>query len=185
MKKNKCCKKSSSSDETTSYGYCCPKYPKCCCVKENHTPIYYPNNCKYPCVTQCPPYPSRPPYLCPPQCSPCPPYTPFPPSQCETKYTSNNSIIVSSSTLSANSPNIYICNPVNADIILTLPQISSLSSYSYTKMFVISNISPTYTVSINPTVGDTLTQAPLILSQGDSATLYSVFMSSGSFWVVA
>lgn len=185
MRKNKCCKKSSTCDNTTTYGFCCPKYPKCCCVKENCIPIYYPNNCKYPNITSCDPCSPCPP--CPPRplCPPCSQYPPCFPPQCGTKYTSNNTIIVTSSTLNVNSPNVYICNPSSSNIILTLPLISSLGLCSYTKMFVISNISPTYTVSINPTIGDNLTQMPLTLNQGESATLYSVYISSGSYWVIA
>ena len=187
MGKNKCCKKSSSSrcDESRSslscysssstYGFCCPKYPKCCCVKDKCTPIYYPNNCvgQYPCN------PSNP---CPP--FPCPPF-PCPPTQCGTKYTSSNTKITTSSALGTSTPNVLICEPTSTDIILTLPVISSLSSCGYTKMFVISNISPTYTVSVITTAPDSLTQSTIVLNQFESVTLYSVYMSSGSHWVVA
>jgi len=191
MGKNKCCKKSSSlrCDESSSstscsssstYGFCCPKYPKCCCVKDKCAPIYYPNNCvgKYPCNPCLPP--------CPPPCPPypCPPY-PCPPTQCGAKYTSNNSLITSNSTLTASSSNLYICNPTSADITITLPAISSLGSCCYTKMFVISNISSTNTVTI-ATTGDSLTNpsvSPLV--QGESVTLYSVNVSGGAYWVVA
>ena len=190
MGKNKCCKKSSSfkcddsssssiscsSYSSSTYGFCCPKYPKCGCVVNKCAPIYYPNNCvgQYPCnpcPSPCPPYP-------------CPPY-PCPPTQCGVKYTSNTSIITSNTTLNANSQNVYICNPTSANITITLPAISSLSSCGFNKMFVISNISASYTVSIT-TSGDSLTNNSLsTLSQGDSITLYSVNVPGGAYWVVA
>lgn len=186
MGKNKCCKKSSSKcfesssssscySSSSTYGFCCPKYPKCCCVKDKCAPIYYPNNCvgQYPC-NPCPP-------LCPP---PCPPF-PCPPTQCGTKYTSSNTKITTSSALSTSTQNVLICEPASADITLTLPAISSLSSCGYTKMFVISNISSTYDVNVITTAPDSLTQSAIVLSQGESVTLYSVYMSSGSYWVVA
>jgi len=200
-KKTNCCKKKSSkhgcddssnsltsdsSFSSSTYGFCCPKYPKCRCVVNKCAPIYYPNNCvgQYPYpqpITQsCPPFSPCPPFPCPP----CPPF-PCPPTQCGLKYTSNNNIITSSSTLNVNSPNVFICNP-SSDIILTLPQISSLSSCGYTKMFVISNISSTYTVTINPAAGDNLTNNTIsVLGEGDSITLYSVNVSGGAYWVVA
>ena len=197
MGKNKCCKKSSSSkcDDTYSsstscssstYGLCCPKYPKCYCVENKCAPIYYPNNCvgQYPCNPcrpQCPPN-SCPPYPCPPY--PCPPF-PCPPSQCGAKYTANTSIITSNTNLNANSQNVYICNPTTTDITITLPAISSLSSCGYNKMFIISNISASNTVTII-TSGDSLTNSSLsILSQSDSITLYSVNVPGGAYWVVA
>jgi hypothetical protein len=183
MGKNKCCKKSSSlrCDETSScysssstYGFCCPKYPKCCCVKDKCAPIYYPNNCvgQYPC-NPCPP-------PCPPY--PCPPY-PCPPTQCGPKYTSSNTKTTTSSALSISTPNVLICDP-SADITLTLPAISTLSSCSYTKMFVISNVSIN-AVTVSPTAPDSLTNSGITLNQGDCVTLYSVYMSTGSYWVVA
>jgi len=184
MGKNKYCKKSSSSSSSSSnceesyssstYGFCCPKYPKCCCIKDKCAPIYYPNNCigQYPCN------PCRPP--CP---SPYPSY-PCPPTQCGTKYTSSNTIITTSSALSISTQNVLICNPIVADITLTLPAISTLSPCSYTKMFVISNISPTYNVNVITTAPDNLTTS-INLTPQKTITLYSVYMNSGSYWVVA
>ena len=195
MGKIKCCKKksscinyndSSSSSHTNSHAACvtssssftnsrcCPKYPKCCCVINKCAPIYYPNNYvgQYPCI------PSNP---CNP-CNPCIP--PYPLSQCGIKYTSSNTIITNDSTLSVNSQNVFICNPTT-NITLTLPSISSLGSCGYTKMFVISNISSTNTVSFSANVPDTLTTSPIVLGNGDSVTLYSVYISTGSYWVVA
>lgn len=194
MGKTKCCKKKSSSicyddssSSSTSYQNnscssssnkhrCCPKYPKCLCPVNKCAPIYYPNNCvgQYPCNP----------------CNPCNPYKPlcppFPcaPLQCGTKYTSNNTIITTDSTLNVNSPNVFISNPSSANITLTLPLISGLGSCGYTKMFVISNISSVYTVSISVSAGDSLTRTPISLGSGDSIILYSVYISSGSYWVV-
>ena len=191
MGKKNCCKKkkslstdcesssstsSSSSCTISSYKSCCPKYPKCYCIKDKCAPIYYPNNCvgQYPCN---PCKPSCPPY-------PCPPY-PCPTTQCGTKYTANTSIITSNTTLGVNSQNVYICNPTSSNINITLPAISSLGSCSFTKMFLISNISATYDVNII-TSGDSLTNpSAATLSQGDSISLYAVNVSGGAYWVVA
>lgn len=188
---------SSSSSSSTSFVYCCKKYPKCKC-----SPIYYPNKCDpYPCnpclPKSCPPYPCPPnpnpypypcppnPYPCPPNpCGPCPPY-PYPQNTCGTPYTSNSNIITSDTTLSSTSPNVNICNPVSSNITITLPSIpSGLLCCRYNKMFVISNISSTNTVTISVASGDSLTSS-VSLSQGDSVTLYSVYISTGSYWIVA
>lgn len=181
MGKNKCCKKSSSSNSSScssssTYGFCCPKYPKCYCVVNKCAPIYYPNNSvgQYPC-NPCPP-------PCPP--IPCPPF-PCPPSQCGAKYTSSNTKITSSSALAISTQNVLICEPASANITLTLPAISTLSSCGYIKMFVISNISSSYDVNVIATTPDSLTQTSITLSQGESVTLYSVYMASGSYWVIA
>lgn len=191
MGKKNCCKKksssficdssSSSSCTISSYKYCCPKYPKCYCVKDKCAPIYYPNNCigQYPCN------PCKPP--CPPLCPPysCPPY-PCIPNQCGAKYTSNTSIITSNTTLTYNSQNVYICNPTTTDITITLPAISSLGSCGFTKMFVISNLSTSSNDVLISTTGDSLTNSSAsTLSPGDSITLYSVNVSGGAYWVVA
>lgn len=188
MGKKNCCKKmscdlTSSSDCTkSSIKYCCTKYPKCYCVKEKCSPIYYPNNCvgQYPCNPCNPCKPYNP-------CNPCNPCLPNPcfPSQCKTSYTANTSIITSNTVLNANSQNVYICNPTSSDITITLPSISSLGSCCFTKMFVISNISPSFTTTI-VTNGDSLTNpSKSILSQNETITLYSVNVSGGAYWVVA
>lgn len=144
-KKTKCCKKDSSSFScdsssyssscclsSSTYGYCCPKYPKCYCVKDKCAPIYYPNNCvgQYPCNP------------CKPPCLPlCPPY-PCPPSQCSPLYTSYPSVIPSSSlpfNILSNYT-LFIVEPTESLGILNLPAISSLGNCNFNKMFVISNI---------------------------------------------
>ena len=199
MGKTKCCKKSSStkcddSSSSSSYGHCCPKYPKCYCVRDKCAPIYYPNNTigQYPCnpcrPPQCPPY--NPYNHCPPYnpCNPCPPL-PCPPTQCGAKYTSNNTLISSDSTLSASSSNVYICDPPASGLTITLPAISSLGSCCYTKMFVISNIDVSGNagnVIISVAAVDTLsnTSATPILPN-TTVTLYSVNISGGAYWVVA
>ncbi len=170
----KCCQKKSSynccdNSSSSSYGFCCTKYPKCKCTINKCAPIYYPNNCvgKYPCPPPCPP-------LCPP---------PYCPTQCGTKYTSNNSIITSSTTLNSSSQNVYICNS-SANITITLPAISSLSACGFTKMFVISNIS-SFNVEII-TTGDSLTNSSAsTLTTGNTITLYAVNVLGGAYWVVA
>lgn len=202
MGKTKCCKKSSStkcddSCSSSSYGHCCPKYPKCYCVRDKCSPIYYPNNTigQYPCnpcrPPQCPPYnPCNP---CPPYnpCNPCPPFNPCPPTQCGAKYTSYNTINSSDLILSASSSNVYICNPPISGLTITLPAISSLGSCCYTKMFVISNISnifgTTGSVIISVTAGDTLTNPSATpIATNTTVTLYSVNISGGAgYWVVA
>jgi hypothetical protein len=191
MGKTKCSKKKAScinyddsSSSSTSYSsssnscssslsskYCCPKYPKCYCVVNKCAPIYYPNNCvgQYPCNP----------------CNPCNPYRPpCPPSQSSLKYTSSNTIITTDSALTINSPNVFVCNPSSANITLTLPLISSLASCGYIKMFVISNISSTYSVDIIVSAGDNLTTSSVTLTQGQCVTLYADYISSGSYWVV-
>lgn len=189
MGKNKCCKKSSSSrcDESSSstscysssstYGFCCPKYPKCCCVKDKCAPIYYPNNCvgQYPC-NPCPPFP-------------CPPF-PCPPTKCGSGNTYNSySSIIAGSTISFNllsNYTLFIVNPTNSSGNLYLPAISSLSSCSYNKMFVISNIS-SETIVLNPSASTTTTdningQPLAIISPNSSVNVYSSFISGVGYW---
>jgi hypothetical protein len=194
-RKFKCDSTSSSScnpcsSSSSSYVYCCKKYPKCKCA-----PIYYPNNCvpnQYPCnpcaPKLCPPFP------CPPNpCGPCPPYpcvpnpcvpNPCPPNSCGTPYTSNSSFIGSNTTFIASTPNVNICNPTTGSITITLPAISTLSGCCYNKMFVISNIGAG-TVDLSTTTGDNLTTSITPLTTGESVTLYSVYNATGSYWVVA
>lgn len=177
---------SSCSSSSNSFINCCKKYPKCKCA-----PIYYPNNCNpYPCgpcsPNPCPPNPCPPNFCLPNPCGPCPPYPICPPPNCGTSYTSNPTIITTSSSLTSSTQNINICNPTS-DITLTLPNIASgLQSCGYKKMYVISNISANNTVTILPTVSDVLTNTSLILNSGESATLYSVYIgpSSTNYWVV-
>lgn len=198
-RKFKCDSSSSSScnpcsSSSSSFVYCCKKYPSCKCA-----PIYYPNNCNpYPCnpcaPKLCPPYPCPPnpcapnpcapnpcgpPYPCPPY--PCPPY-PCPPNQYGTPYTSNNTVILNDTTLSLSSPNVNICNSTSGTITITLPSITS----GCNKMFVISNIGTSNTVEFSLSTGSSFTTASApSLSQGDSVTLYAVYLSTGSYWVVA
>ena len=188
MGKTKCCKKSSSSkcDESTSsssscslsysssYGQCCSKYPKCYCAKDKCAPIYYPNNCvgQYPCN------PCKP---------PCPPY-PCPPSQCTPTYTSYSSIIAGSS-ISFNllsSYTLFIINPTDSSGNLYLPSILSLSSCSYNKMFVISNIS-SETIILNPSTTTTTTdningQTSVTIDPNSSVNVYSSYISGVGYW---
>jgi hypothetical protein len=199
MGKNKCCKKSStlkcdessSSCSSSTYGSCCPKYPKCCCVKDVCAPIYYPNNyvSQYPCnpcKPQCPPLcPPRCPPLCPPY--PCPPY-PCPPSQCAPTYTSYSSILAGS-LISFNllsNYTLFIVNPTDVSGNLFLPSITSLSSCSYNKMFVISNIS-TQTIILNPSSTTTTTdningQSSVIIAPNSSVNVYSSYISGVGYW---
>lgn len=191
MGKKNCCKKSSSSfrcDESTSsstscssyssstYGHCCPKYPKCRCVVNKCAPIYYPNNCvgQYPC-NPCPP-------------TPCPPY-PCPPAQCGLKFTTSGST-TSSTNLTATSPNVNIYSTIQT---IQLPAITSLSSCGYTKMFVLSNLS-TSTGSLTINTGTSTYGQDLFingtstntLATGLTITLYSVYVPNAtSYWVIA
>ena len=203
-KKFKCESSSSSncnpcSSSSSSFVVCCKKYPTCKCA-----PIYYPNNCNpspYPCNPCAPKY--CPPYPCPPNpcgpyppnpcgpyppnpynpCGPCPPYpVPCPPNQISTPYTSNSTIITSTITLTTSSPNVNICNSTSGDITITLPAITS----GCNKMFVISNIGTSNNVIIAPNGSSFTTTIPPSLAQGDSVTLYSVYISTGvTYWVVA
>ena len=192
VKKFICNQNSSSSsncNSSSSSVYCCAKYPKCKCA-----PIYYPNN-QYPCN----PYPNNlyrynTPYngyypnpcnQYPPPCPPaCPPPCPAPPNTCGNLYTSNNTLIASSTTFTASTPNVNICN-ITASITITLPSIpNQLSCCLYNKMFIISNLSTStasQTVSVVPT-GDTITST-VILAPGETVTLYSVYISTGSYWI--
>jgi hypothetical protein len=207
-KKFKCESSSSSncnpcSSSSSSFVVCCKKYPTCKCA-----PIYYPNNCNpspYPCNPCAPKY--CPPYPCPPNpcgpyppnpcgpyppnpynpCGPCPPYpVPCPPNQISTPYTSyNNLITATTTTLTTSSPNVNICNTPAGGISINLPTITS----GCNKMFVISNLSTSSgNVTINTYTGssDIFTSSTFTpLNAGDSVTLYSVFTSGGSYWVVA
>jgi hypothetical protein len=199
-RKFKCDSTSSSncnpcSSSSSSYVYCCTKFPKCKCA-----PIYYPNNCvpnQYPCnpcaPKLCPPFPcaTNP---CGPQfpcatnpCGPsfsCAPNPYGPPNSCGTPYTSNSSFIGITTTFIASTPNVNICNPtIGSTITITLPAISTLSGCCYNKMFVISNIGDG-TVSISVASGDSLTKLITSLGTGDSVTLYSVYNATGSYWIV-
>jgi len=186
MGKNKCCKKSSSfkcddsSNSSTScssyssstYGFCCPKYPRCGCVVNKCAPIYYPNNCvgQYPC-------------------NPCPPY-PCPPTQCGVKYNTSGST-TSSTNLTATSPNTNIYSTTQT---IQLPAITSLSCCGYTKMFILSNLS-TSTGSLTINTGTSTFGQDLFtnngsntytLSSGQTLTIYSVYVPNAtSYWVVA
>ena len=56
-------------------------------------------------------------------------------------------------------------------------------------MFVISNLSTptptsTGTITIVPSLTDSFTTTLQSLNPGDSVTLYSVYISTGSYWVV-
>ena len=201
MGKNKCCKKSSSSKcddysssstscslySSSTYGFCCPKYPKCGCVVNKCAPIYYPNNCvgQYPC-NPCPPNPC-PPYPCPPY--PCPPY-PCPPTQCGVKFTTSGST-TSSTNLTATSPNVNIYSTIQT---IQLPAITSLSSCGYTKMFILSNLS-TSTGSLTINTGTSTFGQDLFtnngtntytLTVGQTLTIYSVYVPNAtSYWVFA
>lgn len=165
--KNKC-SYSSDSDSNT----CCNKYPKC-------TPIYYPErNYLYPCQIpqSCPIYPPCPP--CPPiRPNPCP--IPFPPL-----YTANNIIGTTSTSLSVSSPTINVYN-APTDIIITLPPINTLSSVNYIKQFIISSHSLSIgTITPSPTSPDIIINGTITLAPGQTATIYSVYSSGGSFWVI-
>lgn len=194
MGKNKCCKKSSSfkCDDSSSssiscsinssstYGFCCSKYPKCRCVVNKCAPIYYPNNCvgQYPCPQPCPPYPCPP--LCPPSC---------PPAQCGLKFTTSGST-TSSTNLTATSPNVNIYSTIQT---IQLPAISSLSCCGYTKMFILSNLSTSTGVLTLNTGTSTSGQDSFIdgtnsstISVGQSLTIYSVYIPNAtSYWVIA
>jgi hypothetical protein len=189
-KKSKCCQKqssssslsscssfSSSSSRSSSYGYCCPKYPKCnnSCYVNKCAPIYYPNNNigQYPCN------PYRP--ICPP---PCPPTT-----QCAPFYNSYNTIIagtsISFNLLSAYT--LFIVNPTDTSGNLYLPPISSLSSCCYNKMFVISNVSATNTITLNSSTTTTTTDSingsnQAIISPNSSVNIYSSFIAGVGYW---
>lgn len=186
MGKNKCCKKSSStrcdssssSCSSSTYGFCCPKYPKCYCTRDKCAPIYYPNNCvsQYPC-NPCP-------------LPPCPPFPPFPcpPSPCAPTYTSYSSI-VTGSTISFNllsNYTLFITNPTDSNGNLYLPSITSLSSCSYNKMFVISNISSEF-ITINPSTTTTTTDninglSSIIIGPNSSVNIYSSYIGGVGYW---
>lgn len=162
--KNKC-SYSSDSDSNT----CCNKYPKCKC-----TPIYYPErNYPYPCQIN----------------PPCPPYQPIPirPNPCvpvPPLYTANNIIGTTSTSLSSSSPTINVFN-ASSDIIITLPPINTLSSVNYIKQFIISSHSSSIgTITPSPTAPDIIINGMVVLSPGQTATIYSVYSTSGSFWVI-
>ena len=191
-KKSGCCKKSSSTkcDDSSSssscssyssstYGYCCTKYPKCRCIVNKCAPIYYPNNSvgQYPCN------PCKPP--CPPY--PCPPY-PVPTTPCSPTYNSYNSIItgspVSFNLLSQYT--LYIVNTTDSSGNLYLPSITSLSACSYNKMFVISNIGY-FTITINPSTTTTTTDninglISITISPYSSVNVYSSYISGVGYW---
>lgn len=192
MGKTKCCKKSSStkcddSSSSSSYGHCCPKYPKCYCVRDKCAPIYYPNNTigQYPCN------PCRPPQ-CPPYnpCNPCPPL-PCPPTQCAPTYTSYSSLITGTA-ISFNlllPYTLFIINPTDSAGNLYLPAVTSLSSCCYNKMFVISNISNTFTILLNPSTATTTTdningQQNVIINSNSSVNVYSSYINGVGYWTL-
>jgi hypothetical protein len=192
-KKFGCCKKksstkcddsssSSSSYSSSTYGYCCPKYPKCHCNVNKCAPIYYPNNCvgQYPYNSYRPPCPS--PYPSP-YPSPC-----LPPTQCNPLYNSYTSIIAGN-TISFNllsQYTLYIVNPTDTSGNLYLPIIGSLSTCCYNKMFVISNISSN-TIVINPSTSTTTTDninglPSLTIQAYSSINIYSSYISGVGYW---
>lgn len=176
------CSSSYSSSRSSTYGYCCTKYPKCHCGVNKCAPIYYPNNCvgQYPCN------PYRPP--CPPPCpSPYPP-NPCAPTQCNPQYNSYGSIVAGTSigyNLSSQYT-LYIVNPTDTSGNLYLPPINSLGSCCYNKMFVISNIS-SFTIAINPSTTTTTTDninglTSIIIPANSSVTVYSSLISGVGYW---
>jgi hypothetical protein len=190
-KKSKCksscdpCYSSSSCDQcyssSSTYGYCCNKFPKCKCEYVNKcASIYYPNSYvgQYPC-NPCPPRP------CPPL---CPPFPPCPLNSSGSIYTTSGST-TSSTTLTASSPNVNIYSAVQT---IQLPAITSLSSCGYTKMFVLSYLSTSAgSLIINTGISTfgqdqfTSSPTPILISAGDSITLYAVYIPNAiSYWVV-
>lgn len=150
---------------------CCKKYPKCKCAVNKCIPMYIPNN--YVGCAPCPPYPS-----CP---SPCLPPCPVIKSQ---SYNNLNSIVTTSTTLTAQF-NLYICDTTLNNLTLTLPQISTLASCYYNKMFIISNKDTTSTNSITlaTTGGDTIIGSTTI-GINESICLYSTFIGGVGYWSV-
>lgn len=210
-KKSSCCKKKSSSIKcndfsssssssnssnsskssctyssySSTYGYCCTKYPKCHCVKNKCVPIYYPDNCvgKYQCNPYPPPCPS--PYP-PPYPPPCP--SPYISTQCSPLYNSYNSIIVGSNiTFNLLSQyTLYIINPTDTSGNIYLPAINTLSTCCYNKMFVISNISSN-TITINPSSTTTTTDninglTNISIPANSSVNIYSSYISGIGYW---
>jgi hypothetical protein len=196
-RKIKCESSSSSSTcSSSSFVYCCKKYPTCKCA-----PIYYPNNCNpnpnpnpnpYPCnpcaPKICPPYPCVTNPCVPNPCGPPYPY-PYPnpcvPNSCVPAYTVNTIIGTGSTSLAVTSPTVNVFNMSLSEQLITLPQISTLSTCNYTKMFVIANqYGSSNSFSVIPTSPDTIITGPVTLFAGQTVILYAVYVPNGSsFWV--
>lgn len=175
---NKCvesssCSSSSSScfsSSSSSCVVCCKKYPKCNCYNVNKcAPIYYPNNCvgQYPCNP----------------CNPCP--SPCPPTIYKPSYTSYNAIITASTFNLLTPYNLFIVNSNPTS--LYLPTIGSLSSYCYSKMFVISNISSSNVITLYPSASTTTTDninglPSITIPINSSVTVYSSYINGTGYW---
>ena len=182
------CDQCSSSSSSSTYGYCCNKFPKCKCEYVNKcAPIYYPNSYvgQYPC-NPCPPRP------CPPLCPPFPPSCP-PFSQNCSPYNSVVTTITSDSTVALvpTSPNVnvYVTTSTSLNIVVSLPAISSLTNCNFKKMFVLSNLSGGSSISINASGTDLLTKnssSTFVLESGRSITLYAVYTGTNTtnYWAV-
>ena len=223
-KKSKCCQKlsssvscgnssssssssslSCSSSLSSSYGYCCPQYPKCkgSCYKNKCAPIYYPNNYvgqypsgQYPsgpCPPKpCPPYPCSP-YPCPPYpCGPNPcgpnPYPPNPcnPTQCSPFYNTFPNTITPSSTSTPsinNAYTLYLVNPTDASGNIVLPGVTAFVNCCYNKMFVFTNISSTNSFVLATTGTDLINGlTSIIIPPNTSVTLYSSYVGGIGYW---
>jgi len=203
MPKN--CKKSSSSscDSSTSSSSsscdlstysssknCCKNKCKgsCSCKYElKCTPFYnpanviyrYPNNCGLFPQNHCGPLPPN----------PCPPINPCAPS-----YTVNSNIYYDQNiTLTAQSPTINLFSLKNSASTIQLPDISkSLSSCNFNKMFIITLIDATKTLTINSQSTDTFSDNntnSISISTLITITLYSTLVTDNNnvkkgIWVV-
>jgi len=196
-KKSKCCHNSttncssskscsSSISFSNSSSNCCNKYPKCNCIC---TPIYCPNPCS--------PYPCNPCNPCVPKpCNPCQPYLPCVPNVCPPQncasYNSNVTTITSSTTtinLTVSSPsvNLYITSQNLTDLIINLPQISTLYNCNYKKMFVLSNMSNGSNITLNTLQGDIFApnnSPTLNFTSGMTITIYAVYTGTVNYWII-
>jgi len=173
---SKCSSSSSSSSSscyssTSSSTKCCIRYPKCeSKCKYICSPSYYPNNivAYNPCL--------------PNYCKPSP--------QCLPLYTVNPNYNQLSLFATTPTVNLYI-NLSDSSGNIILPPISTLNNCNYNKMFVLSNIvDQVYTsnylnvICAQNTTDKFSSGQTLILSYGETITLYSTFVQNQGIWIV-
>lgn len=162
---------SSSCYSSSSSTKCCIRYPKCeSKCKYICSPSYYPNNI----IAH----------------NPCLPNYCKPPQQCLPIYTVNPNFNQLSLYTTTPTVNLYV-NLSDSSGNIILPPIATLNNCNYNKIFVLSNIVDqvynnnylTVICAQNSTDKFSSGQA-LILSYGETITLYSTFVQNQGIWIV-